>query len=724
MECFDKSRLSCPLSNHSITFRFIDENGDGTPYGHLSYRLIDCSGSEHLGKLDAKGFGRVESLPSGPALLHISDLYDGPDVFYRDLRSRGSYPLPITELQVAAEGTLRRPAGGPWQGPYIAAAEKAEFHQVEVGDLVQYTKHLPAPGKLSLRVPEGPARLVRECVKNVPVGGIGLKPDTNYVFEVQALRAWRPLLSLDPEFSALNLYQLALFSTLSYGWFGQTPEKPGEGDTVSYPTLGSVGHVLQTRLAARDEPAYFADANKPWYPLVEDTPYSKRLEVVPFDPALYPQNAPDLGDEQETPASVHFFNDLRKGPLDLKGTDTQAYATHDDRLVLIAVRGTAEGWDAWLDIDAAQVAMEDGNGQAHQGFHDAFVALKPFVDNYLRQFRTDKKILVCGHSLGGAVALLLAAWLRKHVTPEVILYTYGAPRSGDAAFIESARGLVHHRIVNHSDPVPSIPASWMDTDKRMWISGLTASVAGLHPVGGVTLFLAGLVRLGGEPYQHHGEQRHFLPVPLAENLTSSVMWQPGCEGIEEAACAGRLLLNDMPERRSFMGQLLSAHEHTLLQGYLPACWATLKRWQQASLKGGTVITPREDRWLRSEIETYRANLDEWQARAHREFPNGAIELRPQDRPLRQRNMTYSALKQRETEIRRAINHAQKELARAEDALDRLGYLATTPVTPLDVYGSTATHVQLAQVVDRWLAHKENRAEVRLAQIPSQSNSFA
>lgn len=477
-------------------------------------------------------------------------------------------------------------------------------------------------------------------------------------------------------------------------------------------------------MAARGETGYFAEASKPWYPMVEDVPYSKRLEVVPFDPTLYPQNSPALGDEQETPAKVHFFNDPRNGPLDLKATDTQAYATHDDRLILIAVRGTAEKWDMWLDVDAAQVPVDGGSGNAHQGFHDAFVALRPFVENYLRQFRTDQKIAVCGHSLGGAVALLLAVWLREHVTPDVILYTYGAPRAGDTMFVESAKELLHHRIVNHNDPVPSIPTSWMDTDKRMWIPGLAASVTGMHPAGGVALFLAGLVRLAGDPYLHHGSQRHFLPVPLARNLTSSVMWQPNCEGIEEAACSGRLLHGDMPERRSFLGQLLSARDHTMLQGYLPACWATLKRWQQACLEGGTVITPREDRWLRREIETYRANLNEWQARAHQEFPSGSIEIRPQDRPLRQRNMTHAALKRRETEVRRAIKHAQKELTRTEETLDRLGNLATTAVTPFDVYGSMATHLQLAQIVDRWLAHEGNRAEARLAQIPSQSGSFA
>src|SRR5690606_6087906 len=123
-----------------------------------------------------------------------------------------------------------------------------------------------------------------------------------------------------------------------------------------------------------------------------------------------------------------------------------------------------------LDLDAAQVSYEEGIGQAHQGFYRAFKAVKAFVEPYLLNFYTDQKVVVCGHSLGGAIALLLAEWIRRNEQKfDVLLYTYGAPRAADRAFVEGASALVHHRLVNHNDPIPSLPATWMDTDKRLWI---------------------------------------------------------------------------------------------------------------------------------------------------------------------------------------------------------------------------------------------------------------
>ncbi|MDT1107481.1 lipase family protein, partial [Pseudomonas aeruginosa] len=74
------------------------------------------------------------------------------------------------------------------------------------------------------------------------------------------------------------------------------------------------------------------------YPLYEDVAYSRRLEVVPFDPELYPEvNSPELGVDQEHPARLHDLDDSdTRG-----GTDTQAYITHNDELILLVVRGTA-----------------------------------------------------------------------------------------------------------------------------------------------------------------------------------------------------------------------------------------------------------------------------------------------------------------------------------------------------------------------------------------------
>ncbi|QRK81694.1 lipase family protein [Pseudomonas granadensis] len=728
----DQTR-SCPLKGGWVSFRLVDEFGEGKPYASLEYEITDCEGTKQSGSLDAEGYAKIEGSYSGPLILTLAKKYSGGIPWYEEISDRKTYPIPLTDLQVAAEQTLRRPIGSTSKtGAYRASAEKGDFHNIEVRDLVELSSHLPPAAKLSNPVPAGCAKLARDFAGDkVPSFGVGLLPEKHYVLEVRALRAFRPLLSLAPEFSALNLYQLSLLATLSYGAFGQTPEKadatPKKDFAFTYPSRGTIGHVLNTCLACFEEPSSYADSKKPSFPLVEDVPYSKRLEIVPFDPELYPQNDPSSGEELETPSDVHFFNDLRQGATDWKNTDTQAYVTHDDRIILIGVRGTAEGWDGWRDADAKQVPIEGGTGKAHQGFYEAFMALRPFIDRYILRFRTNQKIIVCGHSLGGAISLLLSEWLHREITSDVILYTFGSPRAGDKDFVESASGLVHHRIVNQNDPVPSVPAGWMDTKKPIWITGLAATVSGvLTPAAGGLVFAAGMTRFGGKPYWHHGEQRYFMPLRLPGQGISSVLWTPNCEGYEEAAmtrCVAQLRNNDTPDRKQFLVQAANGADHKMLDGYIPSCWASLRRWQDTLKTGGYIISTTESDRLKLEVETYRTQLKQWQSRADAEFPGGTIESRPQDRSTAlQRRSTMSDLQDRQRAIRQAVKHNEKELEALEETLRTITRLSTTKLTLAEIYGDCTALADLQTHIDRWAEHKENQESVRLAQIPSARNT--
>ena len=49
-------------------------------------------------------------------------------------------------------------------------------------------------------------------------------------------------------------------------------------------------------------------------------------------------------------------------------TDTQAYVTHNDELILLVVRGTASMADVLRDVDAAQTPFEETSGKVHNGF--------------------------------------------------------------------------------------------------------------------------------------------------------------------------------------------------------------------------------------------------------------------------------------------------------------------------------------------------------------------
>lgn len=731
-------KRSCAALGDSISFRLVDEFGDAKPYAGLKYELFDSEGIKHSGSLDADGFARVDGQYAGPLVLTITEAYQGADDFYTAISTRGSYPIKLTQLQVAAEQTLHRPIGSSAKtGAYRASSEKAEFFNVEVRQFVQHSRHLPPAAKLSKPVPEGWAKLACNLAAGkVPSFGVGLLPGKHYVLEVRALRAYRPLISLAPTFSAINLYNLSLFATLSYGDFGQVPEDPNApkdpkdpksqepGGEIKFPTVGTVGHVLQTCLACCQEPMRYADAKTVNYPVVEDIPYSKRLEIIPYDPDLY-QNE----DDRKTPSQVHFFNDQRQGMTDWVNTDTQAYATHDDRMILIAIRGTAEKWDAWRDGDAEQVPVEGGVGKAHQGFHEGYVAVKAFLTEYIERFRIgDQRIVVCGHSLGGAIALLVAEWIRRNYDPAVILYTFGSPRAGDAEFVEGAKSLVHHRIVNNNDPVPSVPAPWMDTKKAVWITGITATVTGgVAPVVGGIVFGAGLSRIGGKPYRHQGEQRYFMPLRLPGNQVSSVLWTPGCEGLEESAmtqlCYANVKNNDTPDRSSFGVQVMNGADHTMLGGYIPACWATFRRWQDAQASCGTVLTAREAVNMRAQIKSYSEALEKWQKVQQEEYPGRSIETRPNDRATAlQRRSTMSDLQARQKEIDSAIKHNEKELDNVKNTYQNIKDLEAKTLELSDVYGDRSELPKLQDHIDRWFAHVENQALVRVAQIPQTTTS--
>ena len=691
---FSDSTPACSLRGQWVSFCLVDETGVGATYAGLSYTVRDSAGREYKGRLNEEGFAKLKDIYSGPVVLVFDDLYSGTEQPYRRLMMRPTYQLPITELQFRAEQTRFASVDGRRIEANPAQHQPNRFYQVEVRDLVRHVAHLPPT---TPRV-HSPKRHALKMMADLGFGppqpslvGIVLFPNKHTVLEVRPLRALRPILSTEDGFCALNLYQLALFAALSYCDFGQAPaEKPL--DEVRFPLDPSVGNLFAEQLSVYHE-AWRIDPKQShrFYPIYEDIPYSRRFEILPFDPVLYPQNRPERNEEQEHPARLHFFDDEKFG------TDTQAFITHHDEVILISVRGTVSRADALRDADAHQVAFEGGVGKAHDGFYQAYRALRNFVLQYLDQFHTGQRIVMCGHSLGGAIALLLAEGLRR--TPDahynILLYTYGAPRAADSEFTAGASSLVHHRIVNHNDPVPSVPAPWMNTTAKLWIPGAITLFS--NPVPGGLLFAAGLVRVGGNPYRHHGEQYHFMPITLPDGSHSSVLWKPGCESLQEAGCNRALQLQgDMPDRDNLLRQLFQADQHFMTTSYIPAAWATLRRWQQTLESEGPLVTQREFELLDRAFEDMREQL-----RAKRR----ELALR---RPANDRSH----------EPTDALN---AEIDRLHTSRERLASLRWRRLQARDVYGSHASSAHLQASLKRWFRHRENREPAQFTSVPPPSH---
>jgi hypothetical protein len=69
----------------------------------------------------------------------------------------------------------------------------------------------------------------------------------------------------------------------------------------------------------------------------------------------------------------------------------------------------------------------------------------------------ERVTLICGHSLGGAVASIIAAMLQTHL-PLLELITFGSPRPGGKRFAKRLT-VPHHRYTHADDIVPHLPSS-------------------------------------------------------------------------------------------------------------------------------------------------------------------------------------------------------------------------------------------------------------------------
>jgi predicted lipase len=140
--------------------------------------------------------------------------------------------------------------------------------------------------------------------------------------------------------------------------------------------------------------------------------------------------------------------------------------------VAIAIRGT-EGTLEWIhDADFLLVPCpfltgaghtEDGFTAMYESLRTGVAANSPTVVNALAKLpfpRSVSSVTVCGHSLGGALATLLAldvAANTSYKNPSV--YTFGSPRIGDSLFASTYDQVVKnsYRVANRLDIVPTLP---------------------------------------------------------------------------------------------------------------------------------------------------------------------------------------------------------------------------------------------------------------------------
>ena len=131
---------------------------------------------------------------------------------------------------------------------------------------------------------------------------------------------------------------------------------------------------------------------------------------------------------------------------------------------ILAVEGTNETTD-WVTNLKFLIKRDD----CHRGFkNNANRTLAQLVVAY-EGLNPERKLVIAGHSLGGATATLIADLLWESGNKNIALVTAGSPRPGGRRLRRRIKDLCHLRFVHGDDIVPGTPP---------WLAGYVHT----HPV--------------------------------------------------------------------------------------------------------------------------------------------------------------------------------------------------------------------------------------------------
>ena len=169
--------------------------------------------------------------------------------------------------------------------------------------------------------------------------------------------------------------------------------------------------------------------------------------------------------------------------IENKETDTQGFTYYDDdkKELIIAFRGSQQLKDWFTDFNAFHLVYPYSNAKSkikvHKGFITAWKSVRvevlDIVRHYLEKGKLNK-VVVCGHSLGGALATLALVDIQYHYEE---YFSYGEGRktmvllqgfvTGNPAVFNKAgaksftnRVPLLVRTFMRTDVVPKLPPKW------------------------------------------------------------------------------------------------------------------------------------------------------------------------------------------------------------------------------------------------------------------------
>lgn len=189
------------------------------------------------------------------------------------------------------------------------------------------------------------------------------------------------------------------------------------------------------------------------------------------------------------------------------------FAIEDDNNIFITFRGTASEENAKTDFNIKHLQFLDiENSKVHAGFYNIAIHSKKIFRNLIKK---NKSIVVMGHSLGGAVALLLGGILHNDGY-NVKVFTFGSPPVGNQIFIDSIKSLEHQRYVHIFDMIPRINKPVADKFKGFFKKKSKFGFTKLFRLPITLAFKATMYKVLNIPYEfiHHNKEIQISNIPI------------------------------------------------------------------------------------------------------------------------------------------------------------------------------------------------------------------
>lgn len=142
--------------------------------------------------------------------------------------------------------------------------------------------------------------------------------------------------------------------------------------------------------------------------------------------------------------------------------DTElGYLRKGDKVYFI-FKGSCSMIDWVYNFKVGKVDFDYGDFKVHQGINEKFKVTFDYVSS---KIKPNDKVFFTGHSLGGALSLLMAYAVKVQLKANIQgVYVFGAPRVGGEGWCIAYNNLladVTFAYTTEGDIVPSLPPRWL-----------------------------------------------------------------------------------------------------------------------------------------------------------------------------------------------------------------------------------------------------------------------